>query len=416
MAAPDSPKQNLLKKTFVQPFRFQKLKRKSSAPASPPATPDSEDPLCALPVMQYGALDPNKKDVRLLEILPAPEYEPIQATMSICDLDENPRYVALSYMWDKDGQKKYIDIQGAKFSVGEGLWNFLLQYRKKQYLRQCSERNPIKALPLWIDAIVIDQSNTSERNHQVSLMRDIYTGAQSVVVWLGLATGSEELAFMLARRPSLRKVEEFHTALADVLNRPYWGRVWVVQEFVLAQAAEIWCGDFQVDATTVENIWRDGLTSTPVASPTKQLYTSRGYLLFKYRRDFKHSKQYKRDVLGRRNSRTLRATFRLRDLLQAFASSESTVPHDRVYGFLGVASKGRGEKITPDYSKTLVELLVDVLRNQCHSDHKGGDKDDYNFLTFLMDALKVSREKLAQHVLQICPEVQPHVVVFDREG
>jgi hypothetical protein len=412
MATPDGSKQGLLRRTFVDPFRMSASRRKSSVPVIPPVIPTFDDPLDALPPLQYGALDPSKKQVRLLEISLAPEYEPIQATLSVCDLDEKPAYIALSYTWDKGGQKRNIDIQGTKFSVGEGLWNFLQQYRKKEYLRHCSERDPSPVRPLWIDAIVIDQSNMTERSHQVSLMRDLYTGAESVIVWLGLATGTEDLAFMLARRPNLFRIEDFHVALTDVLNKPYWGRVWVVQEFVLAQRVDIWCGDLSVDAAIVENIWKDGLTSTPVVSASRQIYNSRGYLLFKYRREFKHTKHYKREVLGRRNSRTLKATFRLRDLLQAFASSQSTVEHDRVYGFLGVASKGRGEKIQPDYSKSPVELLVDVLRNQCHSDQKGGDKDDFRFLAYLMQALNVSCEKLAQHVLQLCPDVQPHIYVL----
>jgi hypothetical protein len=420
MAASERTTQSILKKTFVDPFRLQKLRRGSTAPTvhdSPPATPnqdnqdDQDDPLGALPLLQYGSLDPNKKSVRLLDILPAPDYEPIQATLSVCDLDDKPTFIALSYMWDKIGEKKYIDIQGSKFAVGESLWNFIQQYRKKQYLRQCCEKNPAKAIPLWIDAIAIDQSNVSERNHQVSLMRDIYTGAQSVIVWLGLPQGYEELAFMLARHPDLRRIEAFHTALANVLNKPYWSRVWVVQEFVLAQSVEIWCGDLHVDAAVVENIWRDGLASTPIASPTSMIYTSRGYLLFKYRKDFKRTKQYRREVLGRRNSKTLKSTFRLRDLLQAFALSESSVVYDRVYGFLGVASTGRGERIVPDYNKAPVELLVDVLRNQCHEDLRRGDSDDYRFLVFLMQALGVSRETLAQHILKLCPDLQPHLYI-----
>jgi hypothetical protein len=41
---------------------------------------------------------------------------------------------------------------------------------------------------LWIDAICINQDKTLERNHQVTLMRDIYSKASRVVVWLGKAS------------------------------------------------------------------------------------------------------------------------------------------------------------------------------------------------------------------------------------
>jgi hypothetical protein len=39
---------------------------------------------------------------------------------------------------------------------------------------------------LWIDAICINQSNTNERNHQVSQMGQIYRNARRVVVWIGM--------------------------------------------------------------------------------------------------------------------------------------------------------------------------------------------------------------------------------------
>jgi len=415
MLSSEALKRSSLKKTFASSLGLQKLKRYHSAPISTttPSEPETETSTTSLPRLQYSPLDPAKKSVRLLEVIPAPEYEPLKANLVVCDLDDKPSYIALSYTWDKDGVEKHVQIDGTSFAVGASLWNFLQQYRKKDFLKTCCEEEPQRSVSLWIDAICIDQSNIPERNHQVSLMRDVYTGAQSVIVWLGLAQKNEELAFLLARYPDLRRVKEFYTALADVLNKPYWSRVWVVQEFVLAQSVDIWCGDFAVDAATVEGIWRNGLTSTPIASPTGLIYTSRGYLLFKYRRDFKHTKHYRRDILGRRNSKTVKATFRLRDLLQAFASSQSSESFDKIYGFLGVASQGRGERIQPDYNKAPEELLVDVLQNQFHGvESKRSDKDDYQFLAFLMQALNVSREKLAQHVLSLAPDAQPHIYVL----
>lgn len=42
---------------------------------------------------------------------------------------------------------------------------------------------------LWIDAIRINQEDIADRNHQVGLMRQIYSGASEVVVWLGPSDG-----------------------------------------------------------------------------------------------------------------------------------------------------------------------------------------------------------------------------------
>jgi hypothetical protein len=38
---------------------------------------------------------------------------------------------------------------------------------------------------MWVDSICIDQNTTSERNHQVKQMGDIYSQAATVLVWLG---------------------------------------------------------------------------------------------------------------------------------------------------------------------------------------------------------------------------------------
>lgn len=44
---------------------------------------------------------------------------------------------------------------------------------------------------LWIDQICIDQRSTAERSEQVSIMRDIYSGATLVNAWLGPADARE---------------------------------------------------------------------------------------------------------------------------------------------------------------------------------------------------------------------------------
>ena len=38
---------------------------------------------------------------------------------------------------------------------------------------------------LWVDAICINQEDQTEKGHQVSQMRDIYKGADEVLIWLG---------------------------------------------------------------------------------------------------------------------------------------------------------------------------------------------------------------------------------------
>jgi hypothetical protein len=401
-----------LKKAFVQPFRPTKSRQNSKNSTSSPTTEASpQDELLALPNYKYSSLDKKKKSVRLLEVLPGPYAAPIKCKVVQCDLDENPTYIALSYMWSQGTGKRYIDCQGTKISIGDNLWQFFREFRKNITIQEYLSETTATPVRLWIDAICIDQTNIEERNQQVTLMRDVYTGADHVIVWLGLAKHSEELAFLLTRFPNMLEVNEIAMALIELLNKPYWGRVWVIQEFVLAKSVEIWCGEFRADASKFEHIWRED-QPLPGVFISQQIYKSSAWLLFKYRREFKHTKKYKRDVLGRRNSRTLKATFRLRDLIQTFSFSESTEMYDRVYGFLGIASTGRGEKITPDYSKTSVELLVDVIRNQCHGSTKKDEEENHKLLMYLMRTLKVSRIALARYLLSLGEELEPHIYVL----
>ncbi|KAH8708576.1 heterokaryon incompatibility protein-domain-containing protein [Phaeosphaeriaceae sp. PMI808] len=403
MTADEVSKSGILKKAFrIRP------KRKTSKGE---ALSDPSNSSGGLPALQYGTLDTDSKNIRLLEILPGRNFEPIQTRLRVCSLDESPHdrpsYVALSYMWDHDGQCKHIECEGAKIEVGENLWQFLQQYRHTISLEQQKEEVPVTPARLWIDAISINQKDKQERSYQVALMRDIYTGAKSVIVWLGLAQGFEELAFLLTRHPNLIKIDEMLEALSELLNKPYWRRVWVVQEFVLAKSVDIWCGGFRASAKALEDVWYGKGVTLPY-----QVKQSAGMHLFVFRRKHRNTAKVKRDTLGRRNSKTFRSTVPLRELLDIFEGARSSETYDKIYGFLGIAADGYGGKIIPNYSIQPVELLVTILRNQCSGTIKKSTFDNYKFLIWLMYTLKVSRAELIRYVLLHCPEAQPHLYVL----
>ncbi|KAF2853156.1 HET-domain-containing protein [Plenodomus tracheiphilus IPT5] len=415
MATADALKHSFnasFRKAMIEPFMPTKSRLKSVPTVTLESTTSNESEAQALNSLQYGYLDPSRKTVRLLEILPGRDFEPISAELTVCDLDEKPEYIALSYMWDQGDRKRRLECQGTKLEVGENLWQFLRQYRARITERNYREKEPAKPRRLWIDAISINQSNMDERNHQVSLMRDIYTSAESVIVWLGLAEGHDELAFLLTRYPHLLNVEEMLAALVSLLNKSYWSRVWVVQEVVLARRVDMWCGEFQTDFSAMEKIWQREVEHNNLSVTSSRILNTLGYTLFQKRKAFRRSQIYKREIMGRRNSKTLKATFRLRDLLESFDNSQSSEPFDKIYGFLGVAHKGRGQPIRPDYSKPPVALLVDVLENQCHNTVRRGEEDNYKFLTLLRRTLGVTRMELARYLLQKSVNVQPYMYVL----
>ena len=90
-------------------------------------------------------------------------------------IDSEKPYEALPYTWEPVQDQRCIEIDGHCLTVGKNLFAALFHLRDSE-----------KSRWLWIDAICINQAELSERNHQVALMRNIYTYAKRVIVWLGI--------------------------------------------------------------------------------------------------------------------------------------------------------------------------------------------------------------------------------------
>ena len=132
--------------------------------------------------------------------------------MFLADLDPKPRpeYIAGSYvLGESKVDDPYIRITGRHVRVRRNLYDFLSAIRSQD------------PLTLWIDALCIDQDNVLERNHQVSMMRLIYTQAKCVSAWLGPAAEDSECVLELIR-----------TAVLDVYPRVSTHRLsdWVNDE------------------------------------------------------------------------------------------------------------------------------------------------------------------------------------------
>lgn len=106
-----------------------------------------------------------------------------------------------------------------------------------------------------IDAICIDQSHTEERNHQVAMMGDIYSNATCVVVWLGPEspvaaklrnTCNFELSTMRKTLHQSEKRQELTRVLRELAGNEYWRRLWILQEYLLAQNITIWYGPHNI--------------------------------------------------------------------------------------------------------------------------------------------------------------------------
>lgn len=119
------------------------------------------------------------REIRLLELQPASFDGPIQGKLSSTSLDDPCAYEALSCRWGRAEFSEVIQLDGQSFHITKNLEAAL------RYLRDESSQRA-----LWVDAICINQTDTAERNNQVTLMKDIYTQCTTDLAWLGPTPGS----------------------------------------------------------------------------------------------------------------------------------------------------------------------------------------------------------------------------------
>jgi hypothetical protein len=199
-----------------------------NADRSPPKTSDI-----------YTDLGPS--DIRLVDILPSLNFSaPLRIRIRTVSLDNAPRYTALSYVWNpQDGsidslclpEKVAVDSQKhLQLTVGANLAAAMRQLRLDEGIHT-----------LWIDAMSINQSSDRERNHQVALMRKIYSYANEVYIWLGPEKDHSNLVMHAVSTGRLDEgvIHQFMSALELLLRRDWFGRVWVAQELALASREPI---------------------------------------------------------------------------------------------------------------------------------------------------------------------------------
>ena len=159
-------------------------------------------------------------------------------------LNAAPEYEALSYCW---GDMRLCT--GLFFTNPDGSERV---YRVTEDLATCLvsvlQSQTLQIPPyLWIDQISINQEDTLERNRQVANMATIYKSASRVLVWLGQDSDFQPTNEVLPVCPGPETDINGQTLLQFILNssvfaRPWFFRLWVVQEVVLAKYITVLIG------------------------------------------------------------------------------------------------------------------------------------------------------------------------------
>jgi hypothetical protein len=128
------------------------------------------------------------------------------------------------------------------------------------FLRRQRENSATRQY-LWIDALCINQTDDDEKAVQIEMMRRIYAESSGLLIWLDEEYGDSDMAMNLVRTfgdPDNQDVRAWtatlseHIALRSLMERPWWNRIWIVQELALGakgnkdELAKVICGGKRV--------------------------------------------------------------------------------------------------------------------------------------------------------------------------
>lgn len=288
-------------------------------------------------------------------------------------------YATLSYAWGSETRRHQIVLNDRKVSVTENLAIALgAMARSGDYVGQ---------FKLWIDAICINQDDELERASQVSKMRDIYSHAWAVIAWLGEERNYSHDAFNLLQRfadmteesslqafgelrlPTILLFGKCFYGLNELMMRPYWSRLWIVQELVLGASSTILCcGDRRMRWNTFcdginvlfrADMWiiKDDLLRADVErlGLSGEDYDSRWSTLWLHlvHKDLQVMSRYEEKGIGKLG---------LRRLLDIACSSDCRDTRDKVFALVGMMEPCIASSLVHDYSTAPAELFAAVSR------------------------------------------------------
>lgn len=158
----------------------------------------------------------------------------ISFSPKVVSLDEAPHFTALSYVRGDEASSKTILLDGQPLTIRENLWTILAERQSRAHGKRAPGKRKAAKRLMWIDALCIAQSRVRERNHQITLMGQIYAKAQGLLVWLDSGVGSCAQAIrdlsVLPECWSACPAEDrvaFANNLAHICASEYWNRLWV---------------------------------------------------------------------------------------------------------------------------------------------------------------------------------------------
>ncbi|RYN79885.1 hypothetical protein AA0120_g10639 [Alternaria tenuissima] len=285
-------------------------------------------------------------------------------------------FAALSYVWGDTADDRTIIVNDRIVYIRANLDVALRAFRDK-----CEFGDRFM---LWVDAICINQDDLDERSRQIKMMRDIYASAWSVVAWLGPESHHSDSAIQLIQdfanfkaegcidqiASSLEANPQFcgtipWIALQDLMDRPYFFRLWIIQEVIMgSESTWVRCGKAVIEwtkfcagiAVLQEHLWlvKDRCLQTALS-------TGRNYVQRAWRTGSLHLVYQDLSVLSKREAKD-RSAFGFERLLDPANSSDCTDKRDKVYALLGLVHPSVAHHLLPNYTLPEWKVYRDAAR------------------------------------------------------
>jgi hypothetical protein len=290
-------------------------------------------------------------------------------------------YCALSYSWGNPLKTRPLLIDGKIIYITESLDDALRQLLSLEST----------TIPFWIDAVCINQKDDVEKSWQVQQMMRIYERADFVLVWLGPASDGSDIAIdaikglgeevsaaleanhwiqnaEISRVPeTLRAVHHDSAdrvagdlgypveAIDKLFARPWWDRVWVVQEFIAGRDVLFLCGGRVFEQETLGAAlltlgMADALSVDQMMHGSTEIAT----------------RDYGRNTLEMFRARAKYQSsngLMFEDLLSMVIScnKQASDPKDVLFALMGVAQNSEQFNIGIDYSKSVQEVYIQFM-------------------------------------------------------
>jgi len=331
---------------------------------------------------KYEKLGP--QEIRILQISRDPISDKVKYTLRHVPFEDGVTYTALSYTWGNQHGTP-IMLDGCQFPIGKNLSKVLHRLYK--------ETEDGEDILVWIDAICINQQDEVEKSTQVRRMKEIYEQSKQVIVWLG--EEAEDSGYAMgaigqvdrrwATRTSLSAADRqllapnldhrSTKAIHDLFRRPWWNRVWIIQEATCANNTYVWCGKDKADFLGLVAVAKF-LAQRIIRQATQQNFSTP---------DIRHL-QRAIDLYELKTRRSCLAHgSNLLELLENSRGCEASDSRDKIFALAGLAIRTHREAMHPDYSIPPHEVYAKFTKNFIEAD------GTLNILGHCQEALPDSR-------------------------